>query len=103
MKTSGRGHCRSPYQAPPLKRPRLVAVYSGPRPAAVATRTFAVVMREASRLQRPESSTRLRELREWKRTKASLCSEHDAHLITGDVAMVTSMKLGLATTVAALS
>src|SRR5258708_3722696 len=31
-----RGHCRSPYQAPPLKRPRLVAVYSGPRPTAVA-------------------------------------------------------------------
>ena len=77
-----RGHCRSPYQAPPLKRPRLVAVYSGPRPAAVATQTFAVVMREASRLKRPEcstrrkSSTRIRELREWKRTKASLlCSE----------------------------
>jgi hypothetical protein len=67
-------------------------------------------MREASRLKRPEcstrrkSSTRIRELREWKRTKASLlCSEHDAHLITGDVAMLTSMKLGLATTVAALS
>src|SRR5712671_4096779 len=65
---------------------------------------------EASRLKRPEcstrrkSSTRIRELREWKRTKASLlCSEHDAHLITGDVAMLTSMKLGLATTVAALS
>jgi hypothetical protein len=67
-------------------------------------------MREASRLKRPEcstrrkSSTRIRELREWKRTKASLlCSEHDAHLITGDVAMLTSMKLGLAATVAALS
>jgi hypothetical protein len=67
-------------------------------------------MREASRLERPEystrrqSSTRIREFREWKRTKASLlCSEHDAHLITGDVAMLTSMKLGLATTVAALS
>ena len=53
---------------------------------------------------KPRSSTRDREFREWKRTKASLlCSEHDAHLITGDVAMLTSMKLGLATTVAALS
>jgi hypothetical protein len=67
-------------------------------------------MREASRLKRPEystrgqSSTRIREFCEWKRTKAGLlCSEHDAHLITGDVAMLTSMKLGLATTVAALS
>jgi hypothetical protein len=67
-------------------------------------------MREASRLKRPECSTRrksptrIRELREWKRTKASLlCSEHDAHLITEDVAMLTSMKLGLATTAAALS
>jgi Na+/H+ antiporter NhaC len=29
--------------------------------------------------------------------------EHNAHLITGDVAMLTSMKLGLATTLAALS
>jgi hypothetical protein len=105
-----RRHRRSPYQAPPLKRPRLVAVYSGPRPIAVETQIFAVVMREASRLKRLEcstrrqSSTRVREFREWKRTKASLlCSEHDAHLITGDVAMLTSMKLGLATTVAALS
>src|SRR6476620_1320356 len=73
-------------------------------------RSFAVVMREASRLKRLEcstrrqSSTRVREFREWKRTKTSLlCSEHDAHLITGDVAMLTSMKLGLATTLAALS
>ena len=84
-------HCRSLYQAPPLRRPPLVAVYSGPGPTAVATQFFAVVMREASRLKRLEcstrrqSSTRVREFREWKRTKASLlCSEHDAHLITGD-------------------
>ena len=32
-----------------------------------------------------------------------LRSEHGAHLVTGDFAMLTSMKLGLAATVAALS
>jgi hypothetical protein len=88
----------------------LVAVYSSPRPTAVATQIFAVVKGKLSvskRLEcstRRQCSTRIREFREWKRTKASLlCSEHDAHLITGDFAMLTSMKLGLATTVAALS
>jgi hypothetical protein len=53
---------------------------------------------------RPQRSTRLRDFSEWHRVMASLLRrEHNAHLITGDVAMLTSMKLGLATTLAALS
>jgi hypothetical protein len=65
-----RGHCRSPYQAPPLKRPRLVVVYSGPGQPQLQTQIFTVVVREASHLKRPERSTRrqcstrIREFRE---------------------------------------
>jgi len=77
--------------------------------SAAATQIFAVVMRAVSRLERPECSARrqcsthIRYFREWKRVKSSLLrSEHDAHLVTGDFAMLSPIKLGLATTVAAL-
>jgi len=60
------------------RKPPSFVGYSDPRPSVVATRVFAVVMREFAASSgskcstRCQSSTRIHDIREWRRIKASL-------------------------------
>jgi hypothetical protein len=82
------GHCRSPYQPLWSRRAPSVVAYSGPSQSAVATHAFAVI-REIRRRQRPkcstrrQSSTRIRDISEWKRMSASLSRRSDTFTSSG--------------------